>query len=542
MAPTGAPAPPTSSECGTSPLAAPPSRTSSEPRQSPLVAPASRRQPGIVLGVDIGTTSAKCLAVAEDGRVLAFAQRAYPMSQPYEGWAEQDAEEYYRALVDVVQRCVAQCGTTGRSASDIRAMALSTQADTLIIADQAGHALRPAISWMARAPGECRELTEAFGEAFWRAHMGQALTPYSSACKIRRLQRDEPDLMASGPRPAYVPDFLNHRLTGRWVNDVPSASWSPFFVPVKRAPSMAVMDAVGVAEDQLSPAVESGAPIGEILPAVCAELGLADGTLLMAGAFDQTAAAYGAGAAAGGTSVLSCGTAWVLYAVADRPPAGDDPITPSLALPRQGGGDRVGFAASLRGGGDAVGDESGSFRLCACCHVRAEEWGLVLPFTGGSAYDWVTRNMAQGASASESAPLIFVPHLYGGLSPDWQEQSKGSILGLTLSHTAEDIRMALMRGLAFETRRNVEAAAPHVGRPQTLRMVGGATHSEVWPQMIADAVGCSVEVASLTETACYGAARLAAGAALCEWSPEGQGAVRVFEPDGADVAAMNRLC
>jgi xylulokinase len=156
-----------------------------------------------------------------------------------------------------------------------------------------------------------------------------------------------------------------------------------------------------------------------------------------------------------------------------------------------------------------------------------------LPFTGGSAYDWVTRTVVAGSEPSDASPLIFVPHLYGGLSPDWQEQSKGSLLGLTLSHTAEDIRLALMRGLAFETRRNIEAAEPHAGRPASLRMVGGATHSDIWPQIIADATDLRVEVPALTEAACYGAAKLAAGHGSAEppdWPPEKLGAVQVFEP------------
>ena len=236
------------------------------------------------------------------------------------------------------------------------------------------------------------------------------------------------------------------------------------------------------------------------MPEVCDRLGLARGTLLVAGAFDQTAAAYGAGATAGGACVLSCGTAWVLYAVADHPPVAGD---------------------------------SAPWALCACCHARPDAWGLVLPFTGGSAYDWVTRTVVAGSEPSDASPLIFVPHLYGGLSPDWQEQSKGSLLGLTLSHTAEDIRLALMRGLAFETRRNIEAAGPYAGRPASLLMVGGATHSDIWPQIIADVTDLRVEVPALTEAACYGAAMLAAGHGSAEppdWPPEKLGAVQAFEP------------
>ena len=471
----------------------------------------------IVLGVDIGTTSAKCLAVEDSGRILAFAQQAYPMSHPYEDWAEQDPEDYLRALAVIVRQCVGECQRLGRALDDVRTMALSAQADTLIVADANGRALRPAISWMGRATEEWRALVEEHGEAFWREHAGQRLTPYSSACKIRRLQRTEPALMASRPHIAYVPDFLARRLTGRWINDVPSASWSPFVLPTTRALARPVMDVLGVSEEQLSPTLDSGQPIGELLPDVWRDLGLAEGVLLVAGAFDQTAAAHGAGATACGTSVLSCGTAWVLYAVTDSPPSAHGPV-PSVKRP-----------------------DPPRFDLCVCCHVSPNEWGLVLPYTGGSAYDWVTRTTAPASAPSDASPLVFVPHLYGGLSPDWQEQSKGSLLGLTLSHTAEDIRLALMRGMAFETRRNIEAASAHMSRPSALRMVGGATHSDIWPQMIADAVGLPVEVTALTEAACYGAARIAAGPAADDWQAESHGAIRAFVPSAAGMETMDRL-
>ena len=464
----------------------------------------------IVFGIDIGTSSVKCLALNTDppppgwagvrGRgdttmsqsqspppqtsplngagngIIAFAQQAYPTHQPHEGWSEQDPEDYLRTLEHVVRRCVEACLYLGWRREDIRAIALSTQADTLIIADEAGTPLRPAITWMdTRGGSEFRDLLEANGQAWWYSRLGQPLSVYSSACKLLWLRRHEPELMARRPRIAFVPDFVARRLTGRWATDVPSASWSPFCDPVRRYPAEQVMQVLDVEPAQVSEPVGSGLPIGPLLPEMADRLGLSHDTVLVAGAFDQTAAAFGAGADAGSTGVLSCGTAWVLYSVAASPPT--DPEHP----------------------------------LCVCCHIATDEWGVVLPFTGGSAYDWLTRVTKGGSQASDAAPLIFVPHLYGGLSPDWQSASKGSLLGLTLAHTAEDIRLALMRGMAFETRRNVEAAQPYAGKPQAVRMVGGATRSDIWPQMIADALGCVVEVPSVREAACYGAAMLAAG-------------------------------
>lgn len=458
----------------------------------------------IFLGIDIGTTSAKCLAVSESGEILALAQHAYPMSHPRQDWAEQDPENYYRALVDVVTRCIYECEGRGHSAGDIKVLAMSTQGDTLIVTDETGNPLVPAMSWMdKRAEAEYQELLAETGGVFWYREIGQTLNPLSSACKIRWIQKNAPELWSKISRICYVPDYLALKLCGEFVTDTPSASWSPFYSPTRRAQSQAVMDVLKVSQNSLPQVMASGMVIGELLPEVAAELHLAEGTKLIAGAFDQAAAACGAGACAKGRSVLSCGTAWVLYCVSDAPIADPSELTP------------------------------------ICCHINSRELGMVLPFTGGAAYDWLARTLpAATEEASTSEPLIFIPHLYGGLSPDWRSGSKGSLLGLTMSHTPKDIRLALMRGIAFETRRNVEAAGKLGAKIESIRMVGGAVKSDIWPQMIANVLDRQIEISDCLESACYGAAKLAAGAVAENWA--GSESVHVIEPDAIGVQREER--
>lgn len=456
----------------------------------------------VYLGVDIGTTSAKCLAVRDDGEVLALAQHAYGLSHPHQDWAEQDPEDYWRGLADVVGQCVNDCAAKGHAKEDIAALALSTQGDTLIATDQEGLPLAPALSWMdKRAEAECHELIGETGKSFWYKETGIGLTALSSAAKIRWLARNAPQVFSRIARFSWVPDFLANRLCGTFVADVPSASWTPLFSPHARDWSEPVLSLLQVSREMVPVAVESGTVIADLRPDPANELGLAPSTRLVAGAFDQAAAAHGAGAA-GFRSVLSCGTAWVLYAVSHVP----------------------------------VVDELE--QIPVCCHTAPNEWGMVLPFTGGSAYDWLRDTFHRGARRPEGQRqrLVFVPHLYGGLSPDWRGESKGSILGLTMSHSYEDVELALMRGLAFEARRNVEAAERLCGRIPALRMVGGAGKSATWPQIIADALGRPVEVSGLLESAAYGAAKLAAGAASAQW--EGSQQARHFAPDPDAAADM----
>ena len=460
----------------------------------------------IYLGVDIGTTSAKCLAVDEDGTVIGQAQRPYPMARPLPEWAEQDPEDYWRALVSTVNQCVALCREQGRDASEIASLAMSTQGDTLIVTDERGSPLMPAISWMdSRGEVEHEELLAQTGRSFWYKEAATLPDQHSSACSIRWLQKNRKELWAQVRRVCYVADYLAVRLCGKHVSDVPSASWTPFYSPRERKWSSAMLDLLGVPRESLALAVESGELIGELLPGVAAELGVSTSTRLIAGAFDQAAAACGAGAGPDGCSVLSCGTAWVLYSVATSPPI------------------------------DAL------EHLPMCCHTKATEWGIVLPFSGGSAYDWLlgTCGDRPEGSATDSAPLIFIPHLYGEICPGWHSESRGSLLGLSMSHTFEDVRLALMRGLACEARRNMEAGEAAGVEVRRVRMVGGAAKSDIWPQIIADVLDRPIEVSDCAESACYGAAKLAAGALSGKWSDSQP--IREVNPDSAGAKTQAEL-
>jgi len=438
----------------------------------------------VYLGIDIGTTSAKCLAVDEQGAVLALAQHPYPMSHPHEGWAEQDPEDYWNAVAATVGRCVTEVASRGGDPAGVRSIAMSTQGDALIVTDSAGTPRIPALSWMdTRAQDECRELLADADQGFW-------------------LKRHRPDVVR-GARFCWVPDFIAKRLCGEFVLDAPSASWSPVFSPRRREWSRPVLELLDLDISDLPRAEESGAVIGRIAPDFARRLGLSEDVVLVAGAFDQAAAAHGAGARANERSVLSCGTAWVLYSVTGSP----------------------------------VYDESR--RLPICCHVSSNEWGLVLPFTGGAAYDWLNRTLSNEASKPTGGdPPIFIPHLYGGVCPDWRDDSRGSLVGLTMSHTPEDIRLAMMRGIAAEARRNVEAAERIGARVGSVRMVGGATRSAEWPQIVANVLNHPVEVADISEAACFGAAKLAAGPASEGW-PEAQ-SVRELAPDPEQVEFEDR--
>lgn len=457
----------------------------------------------VFLGIDVGTTSTKCLAADERGRPLALTQRGYTLQHPKDGWAEQDPDELWESACAAVRDCVTELSQQRLSAKDVRGVSVSAQGDTLILYDEEGESLRPAISWMdTRAGRECEELLALRPQQFWYDQTGQLLTPLSSACKVRWLRKNDPDVLKRG-RVGFVSDYIGGRLTQIFATDISSASWTSLYNPFSRYWSLEVLDLLGIREDQL-PAIATDAYIGAVwAEEVRRDLGgLGEWVFVPPGAFDQAAAAYGAGAEPG-VAVLSCGTAWVLYVVS-RDPESD----PERKIP-------------------------------VCCHAVENQWGLVLPFTGGSAYDWARRNLnLEGSQLSGAEPPVFVPHLYGELCPEWRSDSRGSLAGLTMAHTPADIEQAVMRGLACEARRNIEAAERLAGPVRSVRMVGGAARSQVMPQLLANVLGRTVEVSEFAEAAAFGAAKLAAESDGQLWPLPGR--LQRVEPDPQAVKAEER--
>jgi len=441
------------------------------------------------LGVDIGTTRVKAMVVEPPGRVIGEAAREYGMSRPRPLWVEQEPEDWWRCMAECVREA-----TSGVDPAAVRGLALSTQGGTLTPVDREGRPLRGAMVWMdERAQDEPAEINRGYGTGFWYERNGKKISPGNTAAKVLWLARHEPDVFKATFRFTEVQDYLVHRLTGAWALDLSSAAYVGQFNVGRRAWDPDLLKATGIRADQLSPVRASGSAIAPLTSEAADALGLTVETLVCGGAHDQTAAAVGTGTLAPGQNCLSCGTAWVLYAVLDRLRL--DPL----------------------------------MRLSFSCHAVPDTWSLLTPWTGCAVLDWFVDNfcgvdkqeaqrlgrsvyevLLGDRAARHTDPLLFHPHLYGALSPAWKMRGRGALLGLTLHHSRGDVARAIMEGLAFQTRWNLEVAREVGGRFESLRMIGGAARSDLWAQILADACGVPVVRPLVADAACLGAATLAA--------------------------------
>ncbi|MGQ9729795.1 MAG: xylulokinase [Candidatus Zipacnadales bacterium] len=472
------------------------------------------------LGIDVGTTAIKALLVDEQLRVIGQAGGEYPLDCPRRGWAQQDPEDWWEGLIACVRQVLAD-----RPPVDIAALSLSTQGDTLCPVDADGRALGPARTWLdTRAAAEMADLLRERPPEWWFRRCGMKPAPFHALGTIAWLRKHNSDAFKKAAWFALVPDFLLHRLCGERVVDVPNASRTLFFHTVKRCWDQEALSLLGIDESRVAEARESGTIVGPLLPQAAHLLGLSTDTVVVVGGHDQTAAAIGCGALTPGTMMLSCGTAWALLGAASAP----------------------------------VLDEQA--RLQTQCHAFPKGWGVLGAQPGGAVLRWFRAELApetavstnsydilvsEAEHAPQAAPVICLPHVYGAITPAWQEQARAGFLGLSLQHTRGSLVRAILEGVALECRWNVEVMEEVVGEIKELRMIGGAAKSTTWTQIVANATGKRVVVPEVTEATAYGAALLAAKAmgAISELA-EGTSQlpiVKIVTPTAEEQARLTKL-
>jgi xylulokinase len=449
----------------------------------------------IYLGVDVGTTAVKVIALDDQGTLLADASAGYPIAHPETGWAEQDAEDWWRCTCDCIAR------VTATLKEPVAALALSTQGDTMVPVDTLERPLAPARTWMdTRTLPQVRHM-ETLGAAAWYERTGAIPGCFCAAASLLWWREHMPEVFAEAQRFALVADFLVARLTGKPALDAPNASRTLLFNIHTRAWDNTLLDFVGVKPDRLCTVGESGTPVASVLPAVADVLGLSPETQVILGGHDQTCAALGCGVTRPGALMLSCGTAWVVLAATERPLAD---TTHSLHT----------YCHALPGGYVALGAFAGGNLLRWFRDNFCETSSC-----GDDAYQAITAAAAE-AEQSAHSPLVFLPHFYGSQTPQPCPEARGAWIGLTLGHSRGDLALSVLRGVALQTAWAVQSIISQGAPVEEVRMIGGGARSAYWAQLVADALGQKVLLPEVREAAAYGAALLAA---------EGCGASQIFD-------------
>jgi xylulokinase len=406
-----------------------------------------------LVGLDVGTTGVKAVAVSERGDVLARAERSYPLATPQPGWAEQDPEDWWREAEAALRELDLEPTAIG----------FSGQMHGLVALDDQDRVLRPAILWNdQRTAVECREIEELVGRERVLELTGNPVLTGFTAPKLLWLRRHEPEAYARIRRVLLPKDYVRLRLTGEHATDVSDASGTLLFDVAARSWSMPMLEALEIEPEWLPIALES------------TELG---------GAGDQAASALGVGIDRPGPVSVVLGTSGVVFAAL----AGYSPD------PR----------GALHTFCHAVPETWHSMGVMLSAGGSLQWLSRVL---GNVSTETLLREAAEWPAGCEG--LLCQPYLAGERTPHADPDARGAFVGLTLRHDRGALARAVLEGVAYGLRDSLELLRAVGVEVEVGRVSGGGARSSIWLEIVASVLDLPLERTAAEEGAAYGAALL----------------------------------
>lgn len=439
-----------------------------------------------LLGIDVSTTGVKALLIDANGDIINSSTTPLQLSTPRPLWSEQHPRDWWDAAVKSIRNVLSES-----DAKEIAAIGLTGQMHGLVLLDEAGEVLRPAILWNDQRCGEqCDELRASLGkERLIRISGNDALTGFT-APKILWVRQHEPQVYDRARHVLLPKDYLRYKLTNEYAMDKADGSGTLLFDLERRDWSNETLGASSISADWLPKTFEGPEVTGRVTREAAEATGLREGTPVVAGGGDQAAQAVGVGAVRPGVLAVTMGTSGVVFAATESPliePAG---------------------------------------RLHAFCHAVPGRWHLMgVMLSAAGSLQWYRDALACDIGFDElvseasnvnagSDGLLFLPYLCGERTPHPDPFARGAWVGLTLRHKRGHLTRAVLEGVAFGLKDIFslmqEAGAGDVDQ---VRVSGGGAKSALWRQILAEVLGTEMVTVNTTEGAAYGAALLAGVAA-----------------------------
>ncbi|MDQ0392117.1 xylulokinase [Labrys monachus] len=467
------------------------------------------------IGVDLGTSTCKTLALDAEGGVVARASIDYPLVTPRPGWAEQDPQLWWQATVETMRQVTARL-----EGWQVQAIGLTGQMHGLVPLDAEDGVIRPAMLWCdQRAAPQCETITERVGglDALLALSNNRMLPGFTGG-KFLWMAEQEPDAFARLRCFLNPKDYLRLRMTGVHATDVSDASGTGLFDVRRRRWSPELLAVVGLGQAQAPAVFESSEVTAGLSTEVARLWGLPAGLPVVAGGGDAVMQTTSQGVVRPGSIGVTIGTAGIVGGAAYACPDNRDGL------------------------------------LQVSCGNAPDRWHVMgVSLNAGGSFQWLKETLAplaggdlsfdRLAALAESTPagaegLLFLPYLMGERCPDIAADGRGAWIGLTRAHGIGHMSRAVMEGVLFNMRAILDLFARSGLDCERLRASGGATASPLWLQLLADVTGRPVAtVSGASEGGAFGAALLA-GIGAGRWASldEAVGVVaqtRQIEPDPA---------
>jgi len=449
----------------------------------------------VFVGIDIGTSGTKALAIDESGRILADAMETYPSYVPKPLWSEQEPEDWWRATVASIRKVVRKAKL---KPADVRGIGLSGQMHGSVFLDKNDQVIRRAILWNdQRTAAECAEIEDRAGgrKRLIKMVANPALTGFT-APKILWLRNHEPRHFEKTRKILLPKDEVRRRLTGEYATEVSDASGMLLLDVAKRSWSKKLLTALDLDVDLFARCYESEDVTGQLTPRAAKTLGLTTDCVVVGGAGDCAAGAVGTGIVNRGVLSTSIGTSGVVFVHSDEVKIDPEGRVHTFCHAVRGKWHMMGV--TLSAGGSLQWFRNELCRADAAAAKRKKQ----------EVYDVLTAEAAEAPPGSHG--LFFLPYLSGERTPHADPDARGCFVGLTHAHTRGHLVRAIMEGVTYSLRESLEIF-DGLGVPvRQIRASGGGARSPFWRQIQADCFGRKVVTINTEEGPAYGVALLAA--------------------------------
>ena len=430
------------------------------------------------LGLDLGTSGVKAMLIDGDQKIVGSANGSLDVSRPHSGWSEQEPAHWVRATEEAVAGLKAK---HPKELAAVRGIGLSGQMHGATLIDATDKVLRPCILW-----NDTRSYVEAAAldaDPRFRALTGNIVFPGFTAPKLVWVEKHEPDIFSKIAKVLLPKDYLRLWLTGEYISEMSDSAGTSWLDTGKRAWSSELLAATNLSEEQMPVLVEGTEQAGKLRPELAAQWGISGDVVIAGGAGDNAASACGMGTVSHGGAFVSLGTSGVLFAANGS------------YLPKP---------------------ESA---VHAFCHALPNTWhqmGVILSAT--DALNWhssVTGKSAAdltgelGETLKSPTGVTFLPYLSGERTPHNDAVIRGAFIGLEHESSRAVLTQAVLEGVSFAIRDNLEALRSAGTDISRVTAIGGGSRSRYWLASIATALGVPVDLPADGDFgAAFGAARL----------------------------------
>ncbi|TBA18161.1 xylulokinase [Rhizobium ruizarguesonis] len=430
------------------------------------------------LGLDLGTSGVKAMLIDGDQKIVGSANGSLDVSRPHSGWSEQEPAHWVRATEEAVAGLKAK---HPKELAAVKGIGLSGQMHGATLIDATDKVLRPCILW-----NDTRSYVEAAAldaDPRFRALTGNIVFPGFTAPKLAWVAKHEPDVFAKIAKVLLPKDYLRLWLTGDYISEMSDSAGTSWLDTGKRAWSPELLAATKLSEEQMPALVEGTEQAGKLRSELAAQWGISGDVVVAGGAGDNAASACGMGTVSDGAAFVSLGTSGVLFAANGS------------YLPKP---------------------ESA---VHAFCHALPNTWhqmGVILSAT--DALNWhsgVTGKLAAdltgelGETLKAPTGVTFLPYLSGERTPHNDAVIRGAFIGLEHESSRVVLTQAVLEGVAFAIRDNLEALRSAGTGISRVTAIGGGSRSHYWLASIATALGVPVDLPADGDFgAAFGAARL----------------------------------